>query len=57
MLVGALGARAAVLRTVALLAFPLLDLPLLLSLRQRIEPVGRETEGLRYSKVSLVLGE
>lgn len=39
------------------LAFPLSDLCFLLKFRQGVEPVGGQTEGLRYPEVSLVLGE
>jgi hypothetical protein len=40
-----------------LVALPLLDLPFLLGLRERVEAVRGEAEGLGYSKVALMLGE
>ena len=40
-----------------LLALPLRDLRVLLDLRQVVEAVRGEPEGLRYSEVALVLGE
>lgn len=57
MFVGALVARAAVGVTDRLLQFPLRDLRFLLDLRQGIEAVGGEPERLRYSEVTLMLGE
>lgn len=55
--VGALVAGAAVGVADVLLALPLRDLCVLLDVRQGVEAVGGEAEGLRYSEVALMLGE
>ena len=55
--VPALAAGAAVGAARVLLALPLRDLRFLLDLRQGVERVGGEAEGLGYPEVALVLGE
>lgn len=45
------------LGALAPLPLPLRDLRFLLQVGQGVEPVGGETERLRYSEIALVLGE